>query len=102
MSGPLTGRGGPGLGWSVWATGRAPPVSVRGPPAASRWGGGAGSARRRRQASRPPSCCVIMTRAGATRGPGWHTPFMDGPEAVYPAPNDYSASPWVIDSHRAG
>jgi len=43
-----------------------------------------------------------MTRAGATRGPGWHTPFMDGPEAVYSAPNDYSASPWVIDSHRAG
>jgi hypothetical protein len=34
-----------------------------------------------------------MTRADATRGPGLHTPFMDGPEAVYPAPNDYSAAP---------
>jgi len=35
MSGLLAERGGPGLGWSVWATRQTPPVCVRGPPAAS-------------------------------------------------------------------
>jgi len=85
MSGLLAERGGPGLGWSVWATRRAPPVFVRGPPAASPAGRGRlGQPGTAGRPVRPPSCCVIMTRVGTTRGPGLPTPFMGGPEAVYP------------------